>query len=44
MGNQAESLFRLGRWDEAVRVIEEAVAIDTMGVHAGMLGLAEATS
>ena len=40
MGNQAESLFRLGRWDEAVRVIEAAVAIDTMGVHAGMLGLA----
>jgi DNA-binding CsgD family transcriptional regulator/tetratricopeptide (TPR) repeat protein len=41
-GNQAESLLRLGRWREAERVLEDAVAIDTMGVHAATLGLLQA--
>jgi DNA-binding CsgD family transcriptional regulator/tetratricopeptide (TPR) repeat protein len=42
MGNEAESLFRLGRWQEAERVIDEAVAADTYGLHGGTLSLLHA--
>jgi DNA-binding CsgD family transcriptional regulator/tetratricopeptide (TPR) repeat protein len=42
MGNQAESLMRLGRWREAERVLDDAMAIDVTGVHAASLGLIQA--